>query len=344
MSMSKWSCVLGVLVVAGCGDGGTAAPDAPGSHGGKSDAPFDAMTDTGIPSTDAGDPNLLSMQGIYGDFAQRTLPSDAIPYTANYELWADGATKRRWLILSPDSEPIDNSDQDNWMFPPGARLVKEFTRDGVLVETRIVERVGGAMPAYSYRPYVWRADGSDADLEVNGATDVRGTAHDVPTGAQCAVCHDGEVGKVLGFSAVQVPVATLAMLSSANKLTVPIPANATFGPTGDAATVAALGYLHGNCSHCHNPNGVAGSFISMNLRLRAAATPATDEPGYVTTVNADVQVNGLGATLRIEPMNPANSAVLKRLSIRGDGQMPLIATEAVDPAGVAAVTTWINTL
>lgn len=321
-----------------------AAPDANGPHGGKSDGPFDAMSDTGNPSTDAGDPDLLSMQGIYGDFANLTLPTDAIPYSVNYDLWADGATKRRWLILPPDSAPIDNTDQDHWIFPPGTRVVKEFARDGVLVETRIVERLFGTTPAFSYRTYVWRADGSDADLETEGATDVRGTAHDVPTAAQCLVCHDGEAGKVLGFSAVQLSAATLAMLSSTNRLTVPIAPGETFGPTGDAETVAALGYLHGNCSHCHNPNGVAGGFIDMNLRLQASSTPATQEPGYLTTVNADVQVNGLGATLRIDPMNPANSAVLKRLSIRGSGQMPLIATEAVDPAGVDLVTTWINAL
>jgi len=336
--------VLGVLVVAGCGDQHQTRPDAPGGQGGKGDAPIDAPVDAGAVSTDAGDPNLLSMQGVYGDFTNRTLPSDAIPYTVNYDLWADGATKRRWLILPPGSAPIDNSNQDRWIFPEGTRVVKEFTRDGLLVETRIVERVGGTSPTYSLRTYVWRADGVDADLTVDGATNVRGTAHVAPTGAQCTACHQGEVGKVLGFSAVQLSTAMLTMLSSTNKLSVPIPAGTTFGPTGATATVEALGYLHGNCGHCHNPNGIAGSFINMNLKLHAASTAATQEPGYLTTVNANVQFNGAGATKRVEPMNPANSAVLKRLSIRGTNQMPLIATETVDATGVTTVTTWINSL
>ena len=43
-------------------------------------------------------------------------------------------------------------------------------------------------------------------------------------------------------------------------------------------------------------------------------------------------------------MAPANSAVVKRMSLRGGGQLPPLATKAVDDTGVAVVTTWVNSL
>jgi len=296
-----------------------------------------------IDARPASDPTLLSSQGVYGDLASRALPSDAIPYAVNHDLWSDGAAKRRWLILPPGNATIDNTDQEHWSFPPGTRVVKEFTRDGVIVETRIVERLDGPSSKFSFRTYVWRADGLDADLTTAGATDVRGTPHDVPDNRQCIACHEGEPGRVLGFSAVQLPPATLELLSTTNRLAVPIPAGTTFGPVGAPETVAALSYLHGNCAHCHSPRGIAG-YVGMNLRLTAATMPAEQEPGYLTTVNAGVQINGMGATRRIDPRNLGNSAILKRMSVRGTDQMPLLATERVDPAGVATMAAWIDSL
>jgi hypothetical protein len=326
--------LVGALACAGCTGDPSGADH--GGPGGKADDPFDAGSD----------PALLSTQGVYADVAALTLPAGAIPYTVTYDLWSDGATKRRWLMLPPDGAPIDNVDQDHWVFPPGTRIVKEFTRDDLVVETRIVERLPGDTPAYSFRTYVWRDDGLEADLALDGATDVRGTAHDVPAESQCIACHQGEPGKVLGFSAIQVSADTLASLDEANRLTVPIAAGTTFGPTGDPDTIAALGYLHGNCGHCHNPRGIAGAFIDMNLQLASANTPAELATGYVTTVGVAVQFNGGGATQRIAPQDPANSAILRRISVRGinTAQMPLLATEVVDQDGIAMLTAWVESL
>lgn len=327
--------VLGALACAGCA--GEPAGPHHGGPGGKADDPFDAA---------GPDPALLSAQGVYDDFAELTLPADAIPYTVNYDLWSDGAAKRRWLMLPPDGAPIDNTDQDHWVFPPGTRVVKEFARDDLVVETRIVERLPGETPVFSYRTYVWRDDGLDADLAIDGATDVRGTAHDVPAQSQCIACHQGEPGRVLGFSAIQLSADTLASLGEADRLTAPIAADTTFGPTGDPATVAVLGYLHGNCGHCHNPRGIAGPFIDMNLQLATARTPAELATGYTTTVGVDVQFNGGGASKRIDPHDPENSAILRRISVRGinTAQMPLLATELVDADGVAMLTAWVESL
>ena len=122
-------------------------------------------------------------------------------------------------------------------------------------------------------------------------------------------------------------------------------ANPAFGPTGTATEVAALGYLHANCGHCHNPGGYAATANNMTLRLDAAPKMATAEPGFTTTVNVTVQGNGAGAGKRIDPMNPNNSAIVRRMSVRGNyDQMPLIGSEIVHTAGVSTVTSWVNSI
>ena len=332
---------------AGPGDddpGVTDALDGSGARDGESatdGTAIDAGPD-GPTSSDAGtDPTLLSMQGVYGDFAARSIPSDAFTYEVRWELWVDGATKRRWLLLPPGGQ-IDNTDQEHWRFPVGTRQVKEFTRGGTLVETRIIETLASGT---SLRTFVWNAAQTDAVLMVDGAIDVAGTPHDAPTAHDCMKCHQSEPGGSLGISAVQLPPAILAALSAAGKLRIPIAAGTMFGPTGTPAQVDALGYLHGNCGHCHNPGGYAAGTNNMSLRLDALAKAATSEPGWLTTVGVTVQGNGAGAGKRIDPMNPQNSAVVRRMSVRGNyDQMPLVGSEVVHSAGVSTVTSWVNTI
>jgi hypothetical protein len=125
---------------------------------------------------------------------------------------------------------------------------------------------------------------------------------------------------------------------------VPIGAGTTFGPTGSQLAIDALGYLHANCGHCHNPDGQAGQINNQTLRLDAVSKAVELEPGWTTTVGVLVQGFGAGGTVRIDPMKPDNSAVLLRMSRRGSGQMPPIATKVVDTTGVTAVTSWDNAL
>ena len=355
-----------LLVAVGCtqsgsdlGDGGP-ADDGAESDSGTADAgvdsapddagvldstvsPLDApvVMDAGSTSQPAtGDGTLLSMQGVYGDFATHLLPSDGITYTPRWELWTDGATKRRWILL-PAGGRIDNTNQDHWTFPVGTRLVKEFTRDQELVETRIIEILSSGP---SLRTYVWNAAQTEAVLTIDGASNVAGTQHDVPTAHECGKCHQSEAGGALGVQAVQLSPATITAWSNANRFVVPI-ANPAFGPIGTATEVAALGYLHANCGHCHNPGGYAATANNRTLRLDAAPKMATAEPGFTTTVNVTVQGNGAGAGKRIDPMNPNNSAIVRRMSVRGNyDQMPLIGSEIVHTAGVSTVTSWVNSI
>ena len=49
-----------------------------------------------------------------------------MPYDIVVELWSDGAKKQRWIQLPP-GEKIDVADLDNWQFPKGTKLWKQFT-------------------------------------------------------------------------------------------------------------------------------------------------------------------------------------------------------------------------
>ena len=61
------------------------------------------------------------------------------------------------------------SEMDHWQFPVGTKLWKEFSRDGVLLETRLIERYGPGREDYWMGAFVWKADGSEAVYAVDGA-------------------------------------------------------------------------------------------------------------------------------------------------------------------------------
>lgn len=109
-------------------------------------------------------------------------------------------------------------------------------------------RTGPGKEDYWLAAFAWDDDEGDARWLPAGATDVRGTSHDVPRMKDCSVCHRGAPGRVLGLSALQQPDFPRELLSE------PLPA---YQPISDEQTAQALGYLHVNCGPCHNPTGSA---------------------------------------------------------------------------------------
>ncbi len=263
------------------------------------------------------------------------------PFRPAHELWTDGAKKQRWIRLPPGSV-IDTSNPDDWSFPVGTRVWKEFERDGVRVETRMLERLGPAPDAWAAVAYVWNAAGDDAFATPAGAVDARGTPHDVPAADRCMGCHGGRASRVLGFSALQLahdgPADewTLERLAHEGALSAKV---AVPPMPGNAEERAALGFLHANCGHCHNdarpPPGPARCFDPQNglnfwLRLDRLATPQTTAT-YASAVG-DV----------VTPGAPERSELFTRATSRGDGQMPPIGTEVVDPGAVTLLRAWIE--
>jgi hypothetical protein len=291
-------------------------------------------------------PPLLSGTGLYADVATRTLAPGVVEFKPRYQLWTDGAQKRRFIALPPGTQ-IDSSDMDHWKFPVGTRVWKEFARDGVLLETRFTEIRGPN--DYFMGAYAWD-DSGDARYVEDGAQNVRGTDHDIPRGYQCGSCHRGEPGRILGFSAIQLSKPpgegpTLKEIAAAGWLSASPPPEVDYPIPGDAPTAAAMGTLHANCGHCHNPLGnLRFDAVDMILRVSVTEGDPRETALWHSTVGRPLQdFSWDGFSTRIVPGSSATSAVSFRMSVRGDRpQMPYLGTEHVDEEGLQWVRAWID--
>jgi mono/diheme cytochrome c family protein len=296
----------------------------------------------------------LAETGLFDDPVTQRVIADAILFEPSYRLWSDAAAKRRWMRLPPGTR-IDTTDMDHWLFPIGTKFWKEFSLDGVLLETRLVERYGDGPEDYWFGAFVWNPEQTEAVLAPDGQLDINGTPHDAPGQDKCGACHRGDLGRGLGFSALQLsrpaggPLAgpTLTELAARQLLSVPPAAEqAPYAVPGDATAVAALGYLHANCGHCHNENGTSWPDTQMLLRLSVGEHDVATSGLYQSIVGKALQYWRGGAIKeRVVAGYPESSAVVARMSARGtDAQMPPLATEFVDPDGLAAVSAWIASL
>lgn len=298
-------------------------------------------------------PCLLSETGLYRADVS-TLAEGVHAYSPRYQLWSDGAEKKRWISL-PVGTQIDTADMDYWSFPAGTKLWKEFTRDGVRVETRLLQKQSsGAWYAVAYQ---WRADQKEADAVPNGVRNASGTPHDVPNGDDCLTCHSQMPDKALGFSALQLSHAaeaaggalewTLDTLIRDDLLTAP-PAQ-SFTVPGAALDQDFFGYLHANCGHCHNPKGTANQQTGLDLWLKVAdlAGPITASSVYQGIFDRDIvwlDAEHPNAPKRIAPGSLPDSAMYQRFVEKGHTwSMPPLGTEVVDPAAKKLFEDWIST-
>ena len=291
-------------------------------------------------------PSRFSETGLYQDRNVGRLATTVRAYRPRFELFSDGATKRRWVALPGPS--IDTRDPDDWQFPSGTKFWKEFAYDGKRVETRLLQKVGIASDAWVAAAYVWLPDGSDALLSPEGRDNAGGTTHRVPAASECFACHGGTISRVLGFSAIQLSGSdereselSLQTLRREGALSDP-PLRDPSIP-GDAVSVEALGYLHANCGHCHNlhrpPRSGARCFDpqrQFDLSLR------TDGLGTLTEVAAyRSTLDGI-----IVPGDPEHSELYRRMDSGSIFlcRMPPLATQSRDDAALARLRHWIAEL
>jgi hypothetical protein len=290
------------------------------------------------------EPERLSATGLFVTASPEALGADVIAYRPRFELWSDGAEKRRWVHLPPGAR-IDSQDMDAWQFPVGTKFWKEFAVGGVRVETRLLHKVGPAPANWVALAYVWNAGGTDAIATPEGQDDARGTPHDVPSAGKCMGCHGGTPSHVLGFGAIQLAhdapadQVSLARLVGDGRLTKLPPA--LLRVPGDQTTQQALGYLHANCSHCHNqdrpPSTGPRCFdprkdFDLSLRVGRLATLETT-PVYATAIGSIVT-----------PGDADASTLMVRF---GSGtfyrpQMPSLGTETVDQDALRVLRAWIE--
>ena len=288
-------------------------------------------------------------------------------FVPKYPLWADGATKDRYVYI-PKCATIDTTDPDHWKFPIGTTFWKTFTVEGAKFETRMLHRFGAGALDWTYAAYQWNSSVGAAVDDPTLATLAPDTGvlnpsplkHDIPSIGQCKQCHNGLEEKVLSFQAIQLshPATgtdlAIDKLNQLGMLSKPAPAGGYQVP-GTAVQTAALGYMHGNCGGCHSDKTPLPAASPQLLRLSVlqttyATTDAVKTTVGVTVVSANAAITG---KKRIAPMDAANSAILIRMGVRTSDmvpahaglQMPPIGTKVIDTdGGMKVVTDWVNSI
>ncbi|MDW8360961.1 MAG: hypothetical protein RMK74_01060 [Myxococcales bacterium] len=290
-------------------------------------------------------PARLSETGLYADLRAGALAEGVLPYRVRHELWSDGSDKSRFLWLPPGTH-IDATDPDAWRFPIGTRVWKEFRVDGKRIETRFMEKTGDGSDPWLRVAYVWNAEQTEAFAAPDGERDAGGSAHDVPSRAQCRVCHRGAADDLLGVSLYQVGApdgdGTLRRLVASGRI---VPSLEPRAIPGEPAAREALGYLHANCGHCHGDRHPLGAYVALRLAVPAGLERVEDAPVYATAIGrrAGHVVDGLDTI--VVPGSPDRSQLVARMQTRRpEHQMPPLATERVDETGVGLVRAWIASL
>lgn len=345
--LTAWALLALALAAAGasaCGGG------AGGVSGGT---PPDCAVEAG------GHTTRLECTGLYAASTEGALASEMAPDVLEYApaepLWSDGAQKRRFLRLPPGTT-IDSRNMDEWVFPAGTELWKEFSVGGLKVETRYLKK--GMDGTWLRTTYAWSDDQSHATEVTTGVRNVRGTGYDIPAQSECAECHQGALDGVLGFEAIGLssPGATgLTMRELTRRGLLSSPPAAPLVIPGAPLDVAALSWLHANCGNaCHNrTEGSAAGWTGLHMRLTTdglASVQDTDTFKTAVGVASSFQPTPNAGLQRIKPGDPSHSAIPFRDGAHAaqgspiGWQMPPLATNIVDTADVDAVKAWIQSL
>jgi hypothetical protein len=312
-----------------------------------------------------GPPPRLRDTGLYSNWASKTVNPKNLPFSPQYPLWSDGASKRRWIRIPPGTF-IDAADPDCWIFPVGTRLWKEFSF-GHAVETRYMERLRSG--EWLFATYVWTDDHDAVLAPERGLTSTAevgpGIRHIIPSTNDCRSCHEGKASVVLGFGALQLssdrdpraPHAEPRPEGGLDLSTLPargvlrgLPKDLVKQPpriSGSATARAALGYLHANCGGCHNATGpLAELGLDLSYPVRPGAALASP-PALRTMVDQPARFNLPGAdgtpALRVSPGRSDASLLSLRMDSRHPVmQMPPLGTRIVDQAALALIKRWIS--
>jgi hypothetical protein len=353
----------------------TSPVDAGAGAGARTDSapPADAPA-RGDAAADAGGPSAMSLVanplgplpkslkdvGVYTALPDRKVTSPrAHSFRPVWELWSNGLGKERLLVL-PEGKKIDTKDRNAWDFPVGTLFFKTFTfNDPAMggkerpVETRLIRRT---QTEWEFAVWVWNDAGTDAELadimrSIPKEVTVDGEKfnHRVPSKADCGTCHLSNVVPIIGFDELRLngklegrAKTQLQEAADAGMFTMPVPATPDEITAADATTKAVMGYVHGNCGHCHNdiPNDEKlGMTRSFDLRHKAFLK---------NTVNVMTMTSGTASGLRILPGDPSKSILY--LAVWGESGnvevklMPPVGVQRRDRMAIELLRTWITNL
>lgn len=297
--------------------------------------------------TGPGQPTTLSAFGFFAGRADQPV-SGLIPYALRTPLFSDYADKDRWIVLPDGAQMV--ADGDGLLrFPVGTAIIKNFSyrlSDGSrrVIETRLLLHRASGWVAL---PYIWRADGSDADLRIAGGRqnvtftdpsgEVRTISYAVPNRNQCMSCHQrgdalSPIGPQLRNLDLAEPFRVRVSGADWGRATMP-----RWDDVAAQLAGRARAYLDVNCAHCHRADGSAsnsGLFLDYQ-----------QIDGHVTGILRRPVAAGRGSgghAYDISPSDPDSSIMVYRMNSTDPGiAMPELGRATVHREGVALIRQWI---
>jgi uncharacterized repeat protein (TIGR03806 family) len=316
------------------------------------------FTGTALPAT-------LAATGAFTNLTDLSVAPGIVGYDINVPFWSDGAAKSRWFSVPNTNLTITFNSEGNWTFPTGTIWIKHFELELTngapssrqRLETRLLVKNATGVYGVTYR---WGNSLTNATLVPEGGLDeafviddgggiLRTQVWHYPSRLECLTCHSSAGGLALGFNTPQMNhdydyggdvTNQLAALSTAGYFSSTVSNLHTLRALAHAANAGASleyrvrSYLAANCVQCHQPSGAAQGLWDARITTPTASAGIINGP----------LVNDLGDPNNrvIKPGSLANSALLSRISIRGPGQMPPLASTVVDTQAVALVSAWIT--
>lgn len=277
--------------------------------------------------------SLEKGQQVYSNFFE---------FQPHYKGYSDGAEKRRWIYL-PKGKQIDTQDLDNWIFPKGTILFKEFLIGDKKIETRILEKESDSagVTAWRFSNYAWTKDQIDAELVTNvfyeQSPEIRSRFSAAEVEAQfkmslpktCVACHSGATDVVNGFNYLQLSsnMIDFNILQAGDAGILSAPPKIFDSIKGNNLDRKAIGYIQVNCAICHSPTGPGdGDFRHSHLSM------SLETEVFMETAS--------GAEL-INKGDPDSSYLIKMFE---SGRMPRVKPVTQDAKGIALIRKWILTL
>ena len=315
----------------------------------------------------------LSTYDLFADSINQVPNEGLVGYDLITPLFSDYAHKRRFILL-PEGGSIEYSADNMFSLPVGSVLVKTFLYpndfrhpdDGHrLIETRLLVHTNdkGWMGA----AYVWNDDQTEANLAVAGKRlpvewihydgGERSTEYAVPNMNQCKFCHGGS--KPIGPLSLKARQLNRDLEdhngATHNQLArwirdgilqgapspEEIPRVAKWDEKDEGSLLDRVrGYFDTNCTHCHNPQGLAGN---KGIDLRYTQMEPWKRGVDMRSTGGHHSASNLQSV--IVPGHPERSAVYLRLSSRDfTFMMPQVGRSVVHDEGVGLIAEWIRSL
>jgi len=297
-------------------------------------------------------PELLSQTGCM-DPSDLTQPADgALPFRPGSALWSqDDIEKHRWFLL-PGAQQVFVANNGHWVFPTGTVMFKRFDLLGEPIEMRLLTRQqDGAWAGQSYS-YDETGDAVRVDHTITEQITENHT-WTFPDRGQCLHCHTYPEGRTLGPTSPQlnttawIPDTSVwvnqadafedlnLLINAPNPWPRGIPA---LSDTSASLSDRARGFLHANCSNCHQPGG--GGYGGVNFEWTENG-PVSETQGCESTVWGNHMA--LNPAYAINPGSKETSVLWLRLQ-ESDLYRMHPYSKSINQLAVDVVGQWIDGL